>query len=127
LGNIYLIDVLVATESGDFEIAWSAVMLCCNTISRSRDFFIVVPEIILDTIVSFSFYSTIQTILLSQNLSLKNLALYNNNWYIQELSDLFIQLGLARPTCEQIEQIYEFSTPKIFGATYKLSTLAASG
>ena len=40
-GNIYLIDVLVATESGDFEIAWSAVMLCCNTISRSRDFVIV--------------------------------------------------------------------------------------
>jgi hypothetical protein len=26
-----------------------------------------------------------------------------------------------------MEQVYEFSTPKIFGATYKLSTLAATG
>ena len=60
----------------------------------------ILAEIILDTL-SFSFYSTIQTILLSQNLSLKNFALYNNNWYIQELSDSFIQLGLARPMCEQ--------------------------
>jgi hypothetical protein len=82
----YLIDVLVATESGNFEIAWSSVMLCCNTISRSkRILWLFVWNLVENCprdnpqhnsfLLSFSFYSTLRTILISPNLSLKNLEL----------------------------------------------------
>jgi hypothetical protein len=75
----------------------------------------IAPEIILNTIVSFSFYSKLQTILLSQNLSLKNLALNNNNnRYIQELSDSFIQFGFARPRVNKTNFILNILIIKSF-------------